>query len=1127
MEELRIPIPDIGFHPPVYACVRARKPFFLDGNIEKPFWEAAAFTQSFLDIEGERKEKPRFRTRVKMMWDEENLYIGAELEGDEIWATLTRRDSVIFQDNDFEIFIDPDSDTHQYFELEINALGTVWDLLLTKPYRDFGGAPINGLDIHGLRRAVHIDGELNRPGAENRRWMAEVVIPFAALMEGNGNRPPQEGDYYRVNFSRVHWDVKTEDGRYQKLPEPEHNWVWAPTGLVNIHYPELWGFVFFTEDGGEQAIPEDEKIKWELRKLYYAQHAYRDARGVFAPSLKELGTDHAALSGLFMETTAHGFEIRCQSGDRLKELAIFADGKTCEFEKMTEDGCYEFLCRHMPLSDAADYPKELIYRFIRHALMVKEAVPWGRKLPSELFLNYVLQYRVNNEDVEFDRETFFKELYPRVFGMGMEEAALEVNYWCFEKATYRSTGIRTASPLTVIRNGFGRCGEESGLTVAALRSVGIPARQCYTPRWAHCDDNHAWVEAWIDGQWHFLGACEPEPRLDRGWFRLPASRGMLIHSRVAADRVRGEIITGRRGQLTEINVLSRYARVKEVTVRVVDGEGRPVQGAKVRFEVVNFSEFYPLAELVADSFGEARFVTGLGHLMVTAYKDGENGFRLLDVREEDQLVLVVSGRQEEASVTDYRLTPPLGGISEEAPLSKEEEERHKRRLEEAAARRKAAEEAFLSAKWPAFSEGARSFLRESRGNHGEIQAFLEDKETHDLAEWKEKLLATLKAKDLTDITKAVLKDHLLGAMDFRKKVDEELFCESILCPRIWIEPIRPYRAAIRNFFGEEELGRFCLHPHLLGRWIKEHVEIAEDGGYGNLSTSPVGLLSYKKGNAMSAKILMIAILRTGGVPAKLNQVDLSCMYAVDGQWRQLYLDGDKEDGKAASLVLRREPGQVLEYEKSFTVSCLEKEGSYRTLDFSGMAWDGDILSLRVPAGSCRIVTTLREPDGTCGVRVYAITAVTGQETEVEIAIPATLAAEKEISLEGLSDLSGFLSDGNGVAAWLCVGEEPTEHLLNELMEAKEEYQKKQPSMVLFVEKPEDLNDHTLKETLTALPFIQVSVGYDKNDLNGIYQGFGIEDRRLPLVVVMRDGAGRLSFAGYHVGIGEMLLKYVA
>lgn len=335
MGNIRIPKPRIDFNPPVYYCKKATKPFTLDGNIEKDFWADADFTEEFVDIEGKDMTKPRYRTQAKMLWDDENLYFGAILEGDEIWGTLTERDCVIFYDNDFEIFVDPDSDTHQYFEFEMNAKNTVWDLFLTKPYRDFGGRPINGWDIHGLQTAVHIDGDLNNPNADNKRWMVEVVMPFAALKEAaNGTRNPQLGEFYRINFSRVQWLVDVIDNQYVKRinPEtnrhyPEDNWVWAPTGVINIHYPELWGFVFFTENGETYPIPETEQLKWELRKVYYKEQAYRDLNGCYTDDLEALLEGEDLSIDVTVQITNHSFELSCFTKDKKSQVVLFGDGK--------------------------------------------------------------------------------------------------------------------------------------------------------------------------------------------------------------------------------------------------------------------------------------------------------------------------------------------------------------------------------------------------------------------------------------------------------------------------------------------------------------------------------------------------------------------------------------------------------------------------------------------------------------------------------------------------------------------------------------------------------------------------------------------------------------------------------
>ncbi len=259
--------------------------------MNKSPWTEAAWSDPFVDILGPEAPTPRFQTRVKMLWDDECLYIGAEMEEPHVWGSLTERDSVIFNDNDFEVFIDPDGDNHLYGELEINALNTVWDLLLVRPYRD-GGPAINGWDIRGLRTAVWIDGTLNEPSDIDRGWSVEIAIPWRALRElaGSSPCPPNPGDQWRINFSRVQWEHEVANGSYRRIPgQREENWVWSPQGAVDMHRPEMWGVVQFGETGAEQPRPlEAHHERNELMRLYHAQRAFHLSEKRFAASLAEL-----------------------------------------------------------------------------------------------------------------------------------------------------------------------------------------------------------------------------------------------------------------------------------------------------------------------------------------------------------------------------------------------------------------------------------------------------------------------------------------------------------------------------------------------------------------------------------------------------------------------------------------------------------------------------------------------------------------------------------------------------------------------------------------------------------------------------------------------------------------------
>lgn len=278
--------------PKSYLCYRATEPIEINGRLDKSVWQVAPWTDWFVDIEGDLRPLPRLATRARLLWDDDYLYIGAEMEEPHVWGTLTEHDSVIFQDNDFEIFLDPDGDNHSYFEIEINALNTVWDLRLVKPYRD-GGPALDEWEIPGLKTAVSIDGTLNDPSDKDRGWSVELAIPWSAMAEHAGRRvPPTDGEQWRVNFSRVEWDVDIRDGGYHKIPNrPEHNWVWSPQGAIDMHRPERWGFVQFTNatPGEAMFVPDPSfEARERLMAVYHAQRAYQRQTGSWAGDLTEI-----------------------------------------------------------------------------------------------------------------------------------------------------------------------------------------------------------------------------------------------------------------------------------------------------------------------------------------------------------------------------------------------------------------------------------------------------------------------------------------------------------------------------------------------------------------------------------------------------------------------------------------------------------------------------------------------------------------------------------------------------------------------------------------------------------------------------------------------------------------------
>jgi hypothetical protein len=307
--------------PKGYVCYRASTPVKVDGKLDDEAWKAAPWTDAFVDIEGAARPAPRFGTRAKMLWDETYFYVGATLEEPHVWGTLKEHDAVIFHDNDFEVFIDPDGDNHEYYEVEINALNTEWDLRLVKPYRD-GGPALNSWEIPGLVTAVHVEGTRNDPKDRDRGWSVELAFPWKALAEfARRHAPPRDGDQWRVNFSRVEWQVDIIDGAYKKRPNlREDNWVWSPQGVIDMHRPEKWGYVqFSTAPPGTVVFRPDPTAAARelLLRVYFAQKDYHKAKGRWADSVAQLNLPDDGPKGLArtltLKPTGEGYEATVEA----------------------------------------------------------------------------------------------------------------------------------------------------------------------------------------------------------------------------------------------------------------------------------------------------------------------------------------------------------------------------------------------------------------------------------------------------------------------------------------------------------------------------------------------------------------------------------------------------------------------------------------------------------------------------------------------------------------------------------------------------------------------------------------------------------------------------------------------
>lgn len=330
---------NIDIIPETYVAHKTSEIISIDGKANEIDWQKATWSHNFIDIEG--VEKPPYKTNVKMLWDETYFYILAKLEEPHVWANLKQRDTIVFYNNDFEIFIDPDGDTYNYYEMEMNALNTIWDLFVSKPYRETDNVVLNDWNMTGLKSAVSIDGTLNNPNDVDKGWTIELAIPWSVYKKSYFEQNVPSDAFWRVNFSRVNWDYQINEGKYERKKDTngeflhEHNWVWSPTGVINMHLPEKWGYVYFSskEVGSDVnfTIPNDEKIKWELFNLYRAQKAHYSIHKTWLTSIYEINDSEIVVNDAVLKPTIEnhnfGWIISIKSPFTNKILTINQEGK--------------------------------------------------------------------------------------------------------------------------------------------------------------------------------------------------------------------------------------------------------------------------------------------------------------------------------------------------------------------------------------------------------------------------------------------------------------------------------------------------------------------------------------------------------------------------------------------------------------------------------------------------------------------------------------------------------------------------------------------------------------------------------------------------------------------------------
>lgn len=846
----------------------------------------------------------------------------------------------------------------------------------------------------------------------------------------------------------------------------------------------------------------------------------------------------AGAQGSFITDTQYRAGMESLFNQRIKTVGKKFYNTQKETLTADEQEALKFLYAYMPLADVTDYPTSFFADNVRLSFKARNEMSWGKNVPELLFRHFVLPIRVNNEPLDASRAYFYKELKNRIKNLSMHDAILEINHWCHEKVTYQPADARTSSPLQTLRTATGRCGEQSTFAVAALRAMGIPARQVYTPRWAHTDDNHAWVEAWADGKWYFLGACEPEPVLNLGWFNAPASRAMLMHTRAFGNYNGPEEVLQRTNNFTEINLTSNYAPTAEVKFEVKDTDGKPVNGAKVEFKIYNYAEFYTAVTKQTDAQGRTSLSAGMGDLLIWASKDGKYGYSKASFGKDNTVTITLNHNmltdKSKASFEEetFNIVPPAEN-AKTPYVSDEMRKENNRRFAYEDSIRKAYTATFLTKEQAEkINPRAAEYLVKSRGNKQTIIDFLarhKDNEARALG-----ILATLSDKDLRDIPTEILEDN------FTAKTNQ-------LSPRVEDEMITiPFKNYIEKAFAGKTTEMFRKDPTALVTWINKNIRIAPEYNALQIAQTPVGVMESKTTDERSRDIFFVDVARSLGIEARKDVVTGKVQYMKDGKWMDVKFDS-KEQATAPTgkLVLTYEPSAFLDdpkYYNHFTISRIVN-GSPQLMNFeegqadmgNGTCWSNTFKNgYSFDTGTYMLTTGTRLASGSVLAATRIFNIEKGKTTTLpldirqdanDVSVIGQFNSESIISKDG-KDVSILSQTGRGyyILAVLGVGQEPTNHALHDIEKERAAFESWGRPVVLLFESEADAKKFQ-KDEFGSLPST-VQYAIDKNGAirEQIAREMKLQSKTQMPMFIIADTFNRVVFSsqGYTIGLGEQM-----
>ena len=808
-----------------------------------------------------------------------------------------------------------------------------------------------------------------------------------------------------------------------------------------------------------------------------------------------------------------------------------------------------FLYAYSPLIDLSFSGGDFLLENVRWAFQAREAMPWGKDIPEDIFRHFVLPVRGGKENLDTARIVFYKELKERVATCeSMEKAALEVNHWCHEHVIYKPTNARTRSPLATMLTAYGRCGEESIFTLAALRAVGIPARQIYTPRWAHCDDNHAWIEVWVDGEWKYLGACEPEPRLNIAWFTLPVQRAMYVESEVFGKYNGQEEIVYVNESGSGVNVTSHYTRTAPTLVQVIDENGQPVVNAKVEYKIFNYGEFYPVVTLYSDVKGETSLTLGQGDIFVWASKGKKLGFGELSVERQDTLTVVLDKTVGDLFSGEWDLVPPRQ--HDITALSTDEERAvNDRRFAREDSLRNVYVATFMSrtqggdVAMELGVDTARfaAYMVASRGNYSELLRFMREvsPERRTLAM---NLLGVIAEKDLQDTPADVLLSHVEGD---GRDVSNPYFTEYILNPRVQNELLTAYREPVREFLKRHDITDVTSLIQETGK-----IKVVDSLYPAKVVTPPVGVIRAGVTDALSRNVFFVAACRTMGIPARLSPISGKPEYYQNGTWHTVNFMTEKVVPKG-ELMLHYAQKTVSDpkYFLNFTIGKLE-DGRVRTIDLgSNAAVDMGVGAsyktiftkpITLEEGDYLLSTGNRRSDGAVLADLVSFQVEAGKLTNIDMLIRPCVEKMEILGVvptalsivpEGKTKPEAIRLPEKGYMAIALIeaNKEPTNHLLRDMSGMKDDFENLGVPLY-FVFKDADHQAKFNRADFRVFPSVmQWGTDLDGRLLKGLAEGLCLTNTEsLPLIVLL-NAKGEVVFVsqGYRVGLGTQIMNIIS